>query len=198
MMTDDARDKVILLEPAAAALRDEFVGWQCRLRQLAVRENAGRPTSGMRPRIVDAGGAEVSPGVTVLILPAEPEDSTQQFRYEVLKTQDPVERYDKALQILASNYFQRPRAFSDVMTALFGPSLPLVDRLLDEGRSVLEFSQFSKGYRIPCEVDELHEDDAFYQATYWHNSLYNPNIPAGIRILSFTPDWPHASTFTTG
>jgi len=196
-MTDDTPDKVILLEPAAAALRDEFIGWQCRLRQLAVRDYAGRPTSGMRPRVTTQGGEEIASAITVLIVPRDPENSTRRFRYEVLKTHDPIERYDKALQILASNYFQRPREFSDVMTALFGPGLPLVDRLLTEGRCVLEFSQFSKGYRIPCAIDELVENDQFYQATYWHNRLYNPNIPAGIRVLAFAPDWPHASSFVT-
>ena len=45
-------DNIILLEPAAQALRDEFIGWQCRIRQIAVREGGGRPSSGMRPRVV--------------------------------------------------------------------------------------------------------------------------------------------------
>ncbi|WP_119462404.1 hypothetical protein [Rhodospirillaceae bacterium SYSU D60014] len=193
-MTDDDRDNVILLEPAAAALRDEFLGWQCRLRQLAVRENSGRPSQGMRPHVTTVRGEEIAGGITVLIVQDDPEPSTQLFRYQVLKTLDPVERYDKALQILASNYFQRPRDFSDVMTALFGPAMPLVDHLLAEGRCMLEFSQFSKGYRIPCEVDELDENDAFYQATYWHNRLFNSDIPAGVRVLSFTPDWMRSSS----
>lgn len=195
-MTDD-RDNVILLEPAAAALRDEFLGWQCRLRQLAIREDSGRPSPGMRPYVATAKGEEIAGGITVLLMPDDPEPSTQLFRYQVLKTLDPAERYNKALEILASNYFQRPRDFSDVMTALFGPTMPLVDHLLGEGRCLLEFSQFSKGYRIPCDVSELAENDAFYQATYWHNRLFNSNIPAGARVLSFTPDWTRSTSLTT-
>lgn len=196
-MTDD-HDNVILLEPAAAALRDGFLGWQCRLRQLAIREEAGRPSPGMRPSVTTVTGEEIAGGITVLIVQDEPEPSTQLFRYQVLKTLDPAERHDKALEILASNYFQRPREFSDVMTALFGPTMPLTDRLLEEGRCVLEFSQFSKGYRIPCDISELSENDAFYQATYWHNRLFNPNIPAGVRVLSFTPDWTRSLTLPAG
>ena len=54
-MTETQRDtesgQVVRLEAAEAALRDHFLGWQCRLRQLAVREAGGRPTSGMRPEL---------------------------------------------------------------------------------------------------------------------------------------------------
>lgn len=185
-------DNVILLEPAAQALRDEFIGWQCRIRQLAVREGGGRPSSGMRPRVV-VDGRELASGVTVLIMHEEPWDSAQLFRHQYLKTQDPVERYNKALEITAASYFQHPREFSDVMTALFGPGSALAEALLKLGRCTLEFTQFSQAYSIPCSVELLPEDDGFYQATYWHNGLYNPNLPAGVRILAFTPDWPHAS-----
>jgi hypothetical protein len=191
MSHDD--DNVILLEPAAQALRDEFLGWQCRIRQLAVRESGGRPSSGMRPRVATADGEEIAPGVTILILHEEPWESAQLFRHQYLKTQDPVERYGKALEITAASYFQHPRQFSDVMTALFGPDSALADRLLRQRSCVLDFAQFSQTYRIPCAVERLPEDDGFYQATYWHNGLYNPNLPAGVRVLAFTPDWSRAS-----
>ncbi len=191
MSVDD--DKVILLEPAAQALRDEFLGWQCRIRQLAVREHGGRPSSGMRPRVSSADGAEISPGIVVLIMPEEPWNSAQLFRHQYLKTQDPVERYDKVLELTAASYFQHPSEFSDVMTALFGSDSALAESLLRAGRCVLEFAQYSQSYRIPCTVDELPQDDGFHQATSWHNAMYNPNLPAGVRVLSFTPDWPHAS-----
>lgn len=191
-------DNVILLEPAAQALKDEFLGWQCRIRQLAVRESGGRPSAGMRPRVTTPEGEEIAPGVIVLIVHEEPWESAQLFRHQYLKTQDPVERYDKALEITAASYFQHPRQFSDVMTALFGPDSALADRLLRLGRCVLEFEQYRQSYRIPCTIEQLATDDGFYQATYWHNSLYNPNLPAGVRILAFTPDWSRASAQSAG
>jgi hypothetical protein len=192
-MSAARRDNVVRLEPAAAALRDEFVGWQCRLRQLAVREDGGRPSSGMRPSVLTAAGESLSPGIVVLLLPADPEPSTKLFRYQVLKTQDPVERYDKALEILAGSHYQKPREFSDVLTALFGPDSAVAGRLLSHGACKLEFSQYAQSYRIPCAVAELAEPDPRYQATYWHNRLFNPRMPAGVRVLAFTPDWAHAS-----
>jgi hypothetical protein len=147
----------------------------------------------MRPRVLAPSGEELSPAITVLVVEAEPHDSTTLFRFQYLKTPDPIERYDKALEILSAGYFQQPRNFSDVMTALFDPQSAIVARLLQHGRCILEFREYAQAWRVPCAVAELAADSDLYQATYWHNHLFNPNLPSGIRILSFTPDWMHAS-----
>ena len=192
MATDNPGD-VTLIEAAATALRDEFIGWQCRIRQLSVRQAGGRPSPGMRPRVLGPSGDELSPAVTVLVVEAQPHDSTTLFRFQYLKTSDPSERYEKALEILSAGYFQQPRNFSDVMTALFGAQSALAARLLQHARCILEFQEYAQAYRVPCATAELAVDDSLYQATYWHNHLFNPNQPSGVRILSFTPDWRHAS-----
>ncbi len=192
-MAADNPHNVVLTEPAATVLRHEFIGWQCRIRQLSAREAGGRPSSGMRPRALTPSGDELSPATTVLIVEAQSQDSTALFRFQYLKTPDPIERYDKALEILSAGYFQQPRNFSDVMTALFGPQSAIAARLLQHGRCILEFQEYAQAYRVPCALAELAADHSLYQATYWHNRLFNPNLPSGIRILSFTPDWAHAS-----
>ncbi len=184
---------VVLTEQAAAALRDDFLGWQCRIRQLSARQSGGRPTAGMRPRLLSPRGDELAPGITVLIVEVEPAESTALFRHQYLKTNDPIERYEKILEILAAGYFQHPAGFSDAMTALFGPDSAVAAALLNHGGGIVEFEQYAQAYRLPCRVAELATDDAFFQATYWHNRLFNPNMPPGVRILSFTPDWTHAA-----
>lgn len=184
---------VVLLEAAQAALRDHFLGWQCRLRQLSVRQAGGRPTAGMRPRVRLAEGSEVLAEIIVLILRKNPHDSTAQFRHMVRKTQDPIERYDSALNTLAAAYYQKPQEFSDQLTALFGPDSSLVDRLLGSGRCILEFEQYNQCYSLPCSLRDMPESDPAYQGTYWHNALFNPSLPAGVRILGFQPDWAHAT-----
>src|SRR6266404_5182369 len=191
-MGDQASDNVVRLEPAAEALRDEFRSWQCRLRQLAVRQDGGRPSAGMRPRVLSPSGDELAAGIIVLIVPAAPGETIKLFRHQVLKTLDPAERWEKALEILASRYFQRPREFSDRLTALFPGGSALVDRLLAFGACRLEFAQYAQGYRLPCRVRALTEADDFYQATWWHNRLFNPNPPSGAQVLAFEPDWAHA------
>lgn len=186
-------NNVVLMAEAAEALREEFLHWQCRIRQMAMREQAGRPSRGMRPTVLSQQGEELSAGIVVLIHKEDSKESTAFFRHQMLQTQDPVERWEKAIDYLAATYFQRHREFSDTLTALFGPGPGLPDRLLDHRHLILEFYEFSRRYRIPCTVEELSETDPVFQGTYWHNRLFNPNLPAGIRILAFQPDWPHAA-----
>ena len=189
---DRAGGTVVPLEAAQAALRDHFLGWQCRLRQLAVRQAGGRPTSGMRPEVRLAGADTPLGAITTLIVRKEPREATAQFRHMVRKTQDPAERYDAALETLAAAYYQRPQEFSDELTALFGPASDLADRLLAAGSCVLDFAQYSQLYRLPCAVRNLAEADPAFQATYWHNALFNPALPGGVRMLGFQPDWARA------
>ncbi len=194
-MSETSRDEtgqVVRLEAAQAALRDHFLGWQCRLRQLAVREAGGRPTSGMRPELrLTADGPPLG-AITTLILRRAPEQATAQFRHMARKTQDPAERYAAALEMLAAAYYQRPQEFSDRMTALFGPGSEIAGRSLSAGRCLLVFAQYSQGYTLPCTVRALAEDDPAFQGTYWHNALFNPALPGGLRVLGFQPDWARA------
>jgi hypothetical protein len=187
-------DNVVLTRAAAQALRAEFIGWQCRLRQWAARQDGGRPSSGMRPRVATPAGDELAAAVVVLISEEDPGNTTQQFRYQYLKTHDPNERYDKVLEFLQAGYFQHPVRFSDVLTALFAPGSQLVAQMLDSGRCVLEFEQAGQGYRIPCAVTRLTPAHPRHQATYWHNRLFNDNLPPGPDVLAFTPDWAHAAS----
>jgi hypothetical protein len=137
-------------------------------------------------------GGEIAPAITVLIHPAEPDDSTKLFRFQVQKTHDPIERYDKALEILSGFHYQQPKLFGDVLTGLFGADSAVAGRLLDHGACELEFAEFGQGYRLPCRVRLLAEADPLYQATFWHNKLFNPNLPGRVQVLSFAPDWMHA------
>ncbi len=178
---------IVGLNSAQEALRRHFLGWQCRIRQHAARQDGGRPSEGMRP-LVKPGEARI----TVLIVGANPREDTAQFQHLARKSHDPAERLDAALRLLSATHYQHPNSFSDRMTALFGPGSGLAGRLLTDGRCVLEFEQYNQRYRIPCAVHDLAEDDPAWQATYWHNTMFNPDIPGGIRILAFTPDWAEA------
>jgi len=188
-------ENVVLTRAASLQLRAEFLGWQCRIRQLSARQEGGRPSAGMRPRVLAASGAELSAGIVTLLVEIDPHASTQQFRFQYLVTHDPNERYDKVLEILQGRYFQEPARFSGVLTALFGPQSALAGELLARERCVLEFEQYTQGYRLPSQVARLAVTHPLYQATYWHNRLFNANLPADIEILSFTPDWAHGRAY---
>ena len=169
--------------------RNSFIGWQCRLRQIAMREEGGRPSTGMRPKLAFSNDGKFTDEITVLLVRQNSESDASRFKYLFLKTQDPKIRYDSALEFLSSTYYQRPREFSDELTGLFHSSNSLAQKLLLKGFCVLNFSQFSASYRLRCQVRQLREEEAAYQTTYWHNRLFNPNLPANIMVVGFLPDW---------
>ncbi|MGI9500973.1 MAG: hypothetical protein ACR2P3_13120 [Geminicoccaceae bacterium] len=178
------------MKPAADQLRLAFLGWQCRLRQLAVREEDARPTAGMRPRLTVAG--QDAGVMTVVITPVEPAASTDEFRHIVRRTHDPRERYQAALRYLQSAYFQNPARFDDRLTAVFGVEAELPARISGRSDCVLAFEQFSQRYRLNCSAELLNSRDPAFQATYWHNALFNPSLPASVKVVSFKPDWSEA------
>ena len=186
---DDNNPKIALPDHAARAARHEFLGWQCRIRQLSVCQDGGRPTSGMRPRVsLPPDGTNLG-HIVVLIRKKASQEVTARFQHLVRRTRDPAERREDALRFLAAAYYQRPDEFSDDMTALFAPRSALVERFLDVGQCTLDFEQFGQCYRLRCRVNALAESDAAFQFTYWHNSLFNPAIPGDARVLGFQPDW---------
>ena len=173
-------------------LRDAFLAWQCHIRQTAMRMDDGRPSAGMRPRLFDAGGAELAPALTVLLLPKEPEESTAFLRFQVMKSADPRETYEKALLFLRSDYFQEPEAFSGRLLATLPADSPLADALIAARRCILDFAQGRTGYRLPCKVKALKADDAARAAAIWHNRVFNPALPETVHVFVFAPDWASA------
>ena len=179
--------------PPDTRLRDGFIGWQCRVRQHAMREYGGRPSPGMRPRVVGVDGAAIARAITVVLVEADPAESIAQFRHIVRRTQDPARRHGDAVTLLSAGYFQKSRSFADAMAALFPAGSPTAAALVRAAACVLEFEQFSQSYRLPCAVEDLAEDDPAFQATLWHNAMFNPAPPGAVRILAFTPDWRRAT-----
>lgn len=181
-------------ESSFAGIRDQFFVWQCRIRQISMREQEGRPSAGMRPRVLARGGHELSPGMTVLIIPADPTESTDFFRFQVQKTNDPKEIYDKGLQYLQATHFSTANKFSDHLAAVFPAGSGVAGALLELEECLLEFSQFSQTYKLLCSVHVLKSEDAEFQAALWHNRIFNPHLSDDMTILSFAPDWSSAQS----
>jgi hypothetical protein len=178
---------VVRLDAAQDAFRGAFLGWQCRIRQLAVRDHGGRPTAGMRP-VLEVASRRVG-RITVVLNKRDGGETTAQFRFMVQKTHDPVERYEAAIRHLAAAYYQRPESFCDQLTALFGPDDILPRQISGRADCVLSFAQFNQRWSLPCTARLLGPTAAEYQATYWHNALFNERLPGRVQIVAFAPDW---------
>lgn len=154
-----------------------------------MRQDSGRPSPGMQPRVRTMTGRELSSGLTVLIVPNEPAESTAFFRFQVQKSRDPREIYEKGLAFLQADHFQLPKEFSDTLTSVLPAGSSLAAALIAEGTCLLEFDQFRQFFRLPCAVFRLDNTDPAYEATIWHNRLFNPALPDDVEVLAFRPDW---------
>ena len=185
--------KVLNIDTAASKLRDEFIGWQCRLRRQSMRGAGGRPSEGMRPRVFDAEGDLVADALTVLLARTDSATIAKGFEFQFKCTHDPLDRYEKAVTFLSADYYQHPANFTGVMTALVGAGTSTFRRLSGHRQCILVFQQFSQGYRVPCDVQIVAPEDALFKATYWHNAMFNPNLPPDVAVVAFMPDWVYAS-----
>ncbi len=171
------------------SIQKHFLGWQCRVRQYAMRNGEGRPTPGMRPDVLLEDGKEVASAVTLLLVPDLLQDSIRQFRFMALKTQDPQERYKKAVQLLSASFYQNVENFSGLMTGVFSRSSETVNRLKKNQRCVLEFDFQQQKFRVPAGIKVLLKKNPKYEFTYWHNFLFNPHLSPDVTVLGFEPDW---------
>ena len=178
-------------------IQNHFIGWQCRVRQYAMRNGEGRPTSGMRPDVLLEDGKEVASAVTLLLVPDQLQDSIRQFRFMALKTQDPQERYKKAMQLLSSTFYQNVENFSGLMTGVFSKSSETVKTLVKKRKCVLKFDYQQQSYRIPASLKDFPKEEQAYEFTYWHNFLFNPYLSPDVTVLSFEPDWSDSSADPT-
>jgi hypothetical protein len=183
--------------PKAKNLRDAFLTWQCRIRQIAMRQDGGRPSPGMRPRLLDRTGWELTPALTVLVLPRDPFESIAFFRFQVMRSADPRDLYERALRFLQADFFQQPEDFSDLLLAVLPEGSELAATLDADGACSLAFEQFGQGWLLPAAAHMLEADDPLRQAAIWHNRLFNPALPETVHVVAFKPDWGSAKSRKT-
>ena len=188
-----ADSNVVRLGRSNEQLRDRFLGWQCRIRQIAVRRHDGRPTDGLTP-IVSAADENAPVARIVTVLCKRPEYSaTMELRHLARRTHDPAERRENALKFFAERYYQAAGEFSDILTASFPPDSKTAASLLYNRECTLTFKQFSQRFDLKCTVRRLSRNNPLRDATFWHNLLFNPRLPADCIILGFEPDWSKSS-----
>lgn len=130
----------------------------------------------MRPRLLDQQGRELAPALTVLLALKKPEESTAFFRFQVMKSADPRETYEKALRFLQAEYYQDPDAFNDRLLATMPTDARFREALVAAKRCTLDFAEGRWAYRLPCKVKVLKEGNADRDAALWHNRVFNPTL----------------------
>ncbi len=170
-------------------LREQFFSWQCRIRQIAMREDEGRPSPGMMPKVLGTNGEVLADKIITMIIRGAPEESTDFFRFQVQKNNDPNEVRNKTLTYLQSTHYHGYKEFMDCLTALFGENSQFAENMLMRGKCILEFKQFNQGFRLHCNVALVTPGEPEHSATLWHNRCFNPNLSDKVKIVRFAPDW---------
>ncbi|PQM59142.1 MAG: hypothetical protein CML40_08555 [Rhodobacteraceae bacterium] len=175
-------------------LRKSFLKWQCRVRQSAMRENAGQPDDGIMP-VLKLKNTKSPLGSIITLIHKRPQFSvTSELTHMVKKTMDLAQRRDQAVQFLSSTYYQKYVEFSDTLTATFEPRSRGASNILQSGTCLLIFDAFNQRYDINCEVRRLSEDDPLYKSTIAHNSLFNSYLHPATIVLGFEPKWNESSS----
>jgi hypothetical protein len=185
--------EVVRMASANNALRDSFMRWQCRVRQIMMRESQGRPGDAIMPALTLAGEDAPMGHIITLMSKNSQFSKTPEMRHMVRKTNDPAQRRESALTFFSEYYYQKAAEFSDILTATFPPQSPGAVAIREAGRVTLTFAAYNQRYDLECRVWNLAEHNPLHQATYWHNLLFNPDLVADTVILGFEPDWARSS-----
>ncbi len=170
-------------------MRKAFLKWQCRVRQIAMRESDGRPDDAITPSVYLPGKTQPV-GHIITVLSKRPEYSkTPELRHIAKRTFDPAQRREKALQFLCEVYFQKADEFADTLTSTFSAQSKGAQAMLDAGRCRLKFEAYSQSFDLDCSLERLSQDHFLHQATWWHNVMFNPGLRPDSIVLAFKPDW---------
>lgn len=186
-------EEVLGLREDASPLKNAFLRWQCRVRQIAMRDKYGRPDEGSIADVTLEGQTEMFGSIITVMSKAPMYTKTPELKHMFLRTNDPAQRREKALQLFSETYFQKHREFSDFLTATFQPNSQGAETLVNAGRARLKFEAYNQTYELVCQIRRLGQGEPLYQATYWHNLLFNPNLSPEAVILGFQPIWDQCS-----
>ncbi len=176
-------------------LKNAFQRWQCRVRQIVMRENGGRPDDAIMPLVTPAGEEEPL-GQIITVMPRKAEASvTPELMHMARKTMDPAQRREQALTFFSSNYYQKPEQFAGLLTATFQPDSPGLARLREAKNCVLTFQAYSRRFDLSCHIRKLDRSDPLREATWWHNFLFNPNLDADTEVVGFEPVWSESRAY---
>ncbi len=174
---------------ATSPLRLAFLKWQCRVRQIAMRDNFGRPDDAITPALFLGDDPEPLGHIITLLNKSPGYSVTPELNHMIAKTNDPAQRRDQAIRFFSATYYQKAAEFSDILTATFPPGSPGAQKIRESGAVRLVFDAYAQVFELRCKLWRLAPHNPLYQATVAHNTLFNPALHPDTEVLGFEPDW---------
>ena len=170
-------------------LRLAFLRWQCRVRQVAMRDHQGRPDDAITPALY-LPEQDTPLGHIITVMNKAPGYSVlAELRHMDAKTNDPAQKREQAMTFFSATYYQKAAEFSDILTATFPPGSPGAAQIREAGHVRLVFDAYNQSFDINAKVWRLAEHNPLFQTTIAHNRLFNPALPPDTEVLGFEPDW---------
>ena len=169
--------------------RSAFLRWQCLIRQYSARFDDARPSPGMAPHLLLDGAADAAARPVVLLNRRAEYGTAPEFRQIHRGTQDPRERREAVVRMLASTHYQRPERFSDRLTAIFRPESPLARAAIRSRPCVLRFSEHGQCFVLACRAFLSHPGEYLREETLWFGRIFNPELSPFSTVVVFEPDW---------
>lgn len=182
-------NQILGLKNASNPRQDAFLRWQCRVRLMVMREAMGQPDDSIMPSLTLLGKNQPM-GTIITVMSKHPIHSkTPEMRQIAKSTNDPAMRRDKALRFFSEAYYQKRQEFSDILTSTFSAGSPGAALIRKSEYCQLRFVAYNQEFTLKCKVWKLAKKNPLYQATWWHNHLFNPRLAGDTIILGFEPDW---------
>ena len=167
---------------------NDFVNWQCLIRQRNFRKFSGKPSEGTIAVIYDQNSNDEIVNLRSILIEKKPINSSKMFEFMVKKTHDPEERFLKAVKYFSSEYFENSKIFDGSFSATFQNNSKIVKYLLKKRKLSVQFFESHTGFNFNVNVKKLKKSDPLWKFTFYHNSFFNSSLNENIEILFFEPD----------
>ena len=166
---------------------NDFVVWQCSLRQRNFRMFSGKPSEGTVSNLSDVKSNNIIINIRTILLEKNCLNTSKMFEFMCKQTHDPETRFDKAIKFFASEYYNTPKNFDGSFSATFDFQSKIVKEILKKKKVRVQFFERKTGFNFIVNVNKLKKNDIKWQYTFWHNRFFNPTLNENSEILIFIP-----------
>ena len=166
---------------------NNFVIWQCSIRQRNFRMFSGKPSEGISANLSDIGSNKELSNIRSVLIEKNCLNTAKMFEFMIKQTNEPELRFDKIVKFLSSEYYNTPSNFDGSFTATFDKNSENYKKILKKKKLIAQFFERGTGFYFPVKISKLKKNDAKWKYTFWHNFFFNPNLNENIEIIYFAP-----------
>ena len=166
---------------------NDFVIWQCSIRQRNFRMFSGKPSEGTTANLSDIRLNKELFNIRSVLIEKNCLNTAKMFEFMIKQTNEPELRFDKIVKFLSSEYYNTPTNFDGSFTATFDKKSEIYKKILNNKKLIAQFFERETGFYFPVKVSKLKKNDAKWKYTFWHNFFFNPYLNEDIEIIYFAP-----------